>query len=84
MEWPKWWTWDLELSSHVEKRMGDRDFTEVELRGMLERAQAYRPDILQERWVIETRLRGRRWEIIVEPDPEVLYLVVVTAYPIEV
>jgi hypothetical protein len=64
--------------------MGDRDFTEVELRGMLERAQAYRPDILQERWVIETRLRGRRWEIIVEPDPEVLYLVVVTAYPVEV
>ena len=36
--WPDWWAWELELSSHVEKRMGDRDFSEVELRDMLERA----------------------------------------------
>jgi hypothetical protein len=63
--------------------MEDRDFTEVELREMLERAQGYRPDVLEGRWVIDARRRGRRWEIIVEPDPEALYLVVVTAYPIE-
>jgi hypothetical protein len=83
VEWPVWWTWNLELSSHLEKRMEDRDFTEVDLREMLERARAYRPDVLEGRWVIETRRRGRQWEIIVEPDPEELYLVVVTAYPIE-
>ena len=63
--------------------MENRDFTEVDLREMLERARAYRPDVLEGRWVIETRRRGRHWEIIVEPDPEALYLVVVTAYPLE-
>jgi len=33
--------------------------------------------------VAEARRLGRSWEMIVEPDPEELYLVVVTAYPIE-
>ena len=83
MEWPDWWTWELELSSHVQRRMEDRDFTEVELRRMLEKPRSFRPDPLEGRWVIEARWLGRRWEIIVEPDPEELYLVVVTAYPIE-
>ena len=52
--------------------MEDRDFTEIDLRTMLEG-----------RWVIETRHRRRRWEVIVEPDPTVQRVVVVTAYPVE-
>ncbi|MBI4608969.1 MAG: hypothetical protein HY726_08175 [Candidatus Rokubacteria bacterium] len=34
------------------------------------------------RWVIETRHRGKAWEVIVEPDHERRLLVVVTAYPV--
>jgi len=69
MEWPEWWGWELEISSHVETRMEDRDFTDVDLRLMLELAQGYREDVIEGRWVIDTKHRGRSWEVIVEPDP---------------
>ncbi len=82
-EWPVWWEWELELNPHIEKRMEDRGFTEVDLRSMLERATAYRRDTVDGRWVIETRLRGTDWEVIVEPDEEDELLVAVTAYPLE-
>ena len=78
--WPSWWSWELELSSHVLKRMVDRRFTEVELRRMMERAQNYQRDVVKGRWVIATRHRRRRWEVIVEPDFEAELLVVITAY----
>ena len=71
MNWPSWWEWELELSSHLEKRMMHRDFTEIDLRTMLHRATRYRPDVELGRWVIETRHRGGSWEVIVEPDAEV-------------
>jgi hypothetical protein len=32
MEWPEWWAWEVELSAHVELRMEQRDFTEIDLR----------------------------------------------------
>lgn len=72
----------MELSPHLLKRMVDRGFTEVELRDMLERAVSLRRDIVPERWVVGTRHRRRRWEVIVEPDHEAQRLVVITAYPI--
>jgi hypothetical protein len=81
-EWPDWWDWELELSPHLLKRMTDRRFTEVALRRMLQRASGYREDVVEGRWVIETRHRGRPWEVIVEPDRERQLLVVVTAYPV--
>ena len=62
--------------------MGDRRFTEIDLRRMLERASGYREDVVEGRWVIGTRHRGREWEVIIEPDPERQLLVVVTAYPV--
>ena len=62
--------------------MGDRRFTEIDLRRMLERASGYREDVVEGRWVIETRHRGRGWKGIIEPDPERQLLVVVTAYPV--
>ena len=68
MEWPKWWNWELEFTSHLEKRIEDRNFTEVDLREMLERADSYQPSVTEGRWVIETRHRGERWAVIVEPD----------------
>lgn len=80
--WPAWWEWELEITPHVEKRMEDRGFTEVELRSMLADADDYRADILDGRWVVDTKLNRTEWEVIVEPDHDVELLVVVTAYPV--
>lgn len=84
MEWPTWWDWELEFTPHLERRMEDRDFTEVDLRRMLQTASGYRehPEI-EGRFVIDARHRGQDWEVIVEPDYEDALLVVVTAYPLE-
>jgi hypothetical protein len=79
--WPEWWAWDLELTPHLEKRMEDRTFTEVDLRAMLQMALGYAPDYVDGRFVIETRHASRSWHVIVEPDSEDKLLVVVTAYP---
>ena len=81
--WPEWWEWDLELIPHVEKRMEDRSFSEVELRQMLEDARAYREDVVDGRWIVETRWRDQSWEVIVEPDDKEKLLVVVTAYLVD-
>ena len=63
--------------------MLDRSFTEVDLRRMLEHPRGYRADIVEGRWVIETRHNRKDWEVIVEPDNEQKLLVVVTGYPVE-
>ena len=81
--WPTWWEWELELTPHLEKRMEDRYLREVDLRAMLERAKGFRDDVVPGRFVIETTLRGRAWEVIVEPDPVYGLLVVITAYMID-
>ena len=82
IEWPTWWEWELELSVHLEMRMEDRDFTEVDLRTMLEHASDVYSSLEEGRWVVETKHRRRPWKIIVEPGYDRLLLVVVTAYPI--
>ena len=58
--WPAWWEWELELSSHLFKRMADRDFSEIELRRMLSVASRLRPDTVPDRWIVETRHAERR------------------------
>lgn len=72
----------IELTPHLEKRMEDRDFTEVDLRAMLRRARGYRDDVVEGRFVIETDHKRAPWEVIVEPDEINHLLVVVTAYPV--
>jgi hypothetical protein len=81
IEWPDWWEWELEFTPHLETRMDDRNFTEVDLRYMLDGALSYRPDVVPDRFVIETLHGGRAWEVIVEPDVEERLLVVIPAYP---
>ena len=71
---------ELEMTPHLEERMEERDFTEIDVREMLEGATAFAPDVVAGRFVIEALLRGRHWQIIVEPDPDDRLLVVVTAY----
>jgi len=79
---PIWWDWDLEFTPHVFKRMVDRQFDELDLRLMLERAFDHRPDVVEGRWILLTRHRERLWEVVVEPDNEVKLTVVITAYPV--
>jgi hypothetical protein len=67
---------------HIYKRMADRDFTEVDVRSMLQTTTRLRRDVEPGRWVALTRLRRQRWEIILEPDLAEQRLVVITAYPI--
>jgi hypothetical protein len=62
--------------------MDDRRFTEIDLRQMLQQASGHREDVVETRWIIETRYRGRAWEVIVEPYLEQQLLVVVPAYPV--
>lgn len=62
--------------------MDDRHFSEIDLRRMLERASRCREDVMDGRWVIETRHKRMVWQVIVEPDAERRLLVVVTAYPV--
>jgi len=64
------------------KRMLDRQFTELDLRQMLDRVMAIRADVVPSRWILATRYRRRHWEIIVEPDQAAELLVVITAYPV--
>lgn len=62
--------------------MVDCGFTEVELRRRLEYAHGHKPDLVEDRFVVTVRLRGRPWEVIVEPDGE-RRVVIVAAYPVE-
>jgi hypothetical protein len=63
--------------------MEDRNFSEVDLRTMLEAAARYREDIVDGRFIIETRHRRADWEVIVEPDAVAYSLVVITAYAVD-
>lgn len=58
-EWPAWWNWDIEVSPHALKRMAERDFTELDLRRMLDLAQTINSDTVLGRWRVLTRLQRR-------------------------
>lgn len=61
-EAPDWWTWEIELTSHVFKRMVDRGFNEIELGTMLGDATQW---IEQSHgtWIVSCRLGGAAWEV---------------------
>jgi len=63
--------------------MVDRGFSKVDLRSMMSAASKLRRDREPGRWVVETSLESRPWEVIVEPDPADRMLVVITAYPVQ-
>jgi len=62
--------------------MLDRQFNEIDLREMLQRATGYRADAEPGRWVIVSSRDRITWEIIVEPDFSAKTLIVVTAFSI--
>ena len=78
--YPDWWNFELELSPHVEERMIDRGFSEIDLRLMFEATVAMRPGVAKGRWILETAHDGDAWEVVVEPDEHDRVIVVITAY----
>jgi hypothetical protein len=83
VEWPAWWEWELEFTSHLLKRMVDRQFNEPELRLMLDGATDFRENHEEGRFVIETTHEDRSWEVVVEPLADEQILLVITAYPVD-
>jgi hypothetical protein len=77
---PDWWEFELELSPHVLDRMIERDFSEADLRLMMEVANGLRSSESIGRWNVETSRLGDQWEIVVEPDVLDRVIVVITAY----
>ena len=84
MNWPSWWEWDLDFTAHVEVRMEERGFSEIELRTMLDNASQLIPARRPGRWLIHTRHARHPWIVVVEPDLDDKILMIVTAYPEEV
>ena len=80
MERPDWWEWDLAFTAHVESRMEERGFSEVELRAMLDDATELLSSSGAGRWIAHMRYEGRPWAVVVEPDPDERRTYVVTAY----
>jgi hypothetical protein len=81
MDWPDWWSWEIEITPHLMKRMVDRQFNEVDLRLMLDAATGFHENHEESRFVVETTYGGRCWVVIVEPSSDDEALIVVTAYP---
>lgn len=79
--WPVWWDWRWSSTLTFTVAWRDRDFTEVDLRSMLQSATRVRRDVEPGRWIINTRLQGQRWEASLEPDVAEQRLIVITAYP---
>jgi hypothetical protein len=78
--WPEWWQWELKISAHMQKRFQQRNFTEMDLRRMMEHATGFRKDYIESRFTIDTRFRRKPWEVIVEPLSDEKRLEVITAY----
>ena len=83
MEKPEWWEWDLRFILHLERRMEERGFSELELRAMLTDATVITPSRRSGRWLISTNLGDHQWVVVVEPDPDDQITYVITAYPKE-
>ena len=81
--WPDWWEYEVVISPHLADRMADRDFTETDVRAMLEDASGYRASVVPGRFLIETHRESQPWEVVVEPDELERSLIVVSAYRIQ-
>jgi hypothetical protein len=78
---PDWWDWDLAFTEHLESRMDEREFSELEVRAMVTDAIDVAPGRHPGRYVAITRLHGQPWVVILEPDADDQLLWVVTAHP---
>jgi hypothetical protein len=81
--WPEWWAYEVVISSHLVDRMLDRDFTETDVRTMLEDATGFHASSVPGRFCIESPFGSEQWEVVVEPDERDRALVVVSAYRVQ-
>jgi hypothetical protein len=82
---PDWWRFDLELSLHVEERMIDRSFSEVDLRLMMENPNGLWFGGSVGRLAGGSSKRfiwGEAWGVVVEPDELEQVIIVITAYKV--
>lgn len=79
---PPWWSWELELTVHVRKRVIDRGFNEIDLRTMLAGISRLVASADPDRWEAHCRHENRPWMVILEPLPPEQKLLVITAYPV--
>ena len=78
---PTWWEWPFDCGNlHLRERMGQRLFSETDLREMLEAVLMIRLGDLPNRYNVYARYDGRYWKIVVEPDPLNQIVVGVTAF----
>ena len=83
MDRPNWWDWDLGFTPHIEARMEERGFTELDLRAMLDVGTKVSPAIMPGRWIVLTRHNRHPWLVVLEPDEADQILWVVTAYQLD-
>lgn len=62
--------------------MVQRGFNALDVRMMMHRPERIYASAGTERWIVEARLRGKRWRVILDPDPVKREMVIVTAFPI--
>ncbi len=60
--WPDWWEWEVEFTPHLLKRMIDRQFSEPDLRQMLDEAMNIRENHEEGRFAVRTKHHERSWE----------------------
>jgi len=63
--------------------MVEREFSEMDVRCMLDAAIRLQRDRELGRWAVLTSHESRPWKVIVEPDTIDRLLVVITAFPID-
>jgi hypothetical protein len=80
---PAWWDWELEFSVHAEQRMFERGVSEVEVRAMLQHASrlSASPDGI--RYLAHVQHAGDAWVVVLEPDPELQCVVLITVYNVD-
>lgn len=61
---PDWWEWNLAFTPHVESRMDEREFSELDLRAMIADATDLVSSRRPGRFLTSTRLQGRPWTIV--------------------
>lgn len=77
---PEWWEWPLAFTAHVESRMEERGFSELELRTMIAEATRVVSARHPGRFVVTTRHVGEPWSVVLEPERDDRLLFVVTAF----
>jgi hypothetical protein len=77
---PEWWEWPLAFTPHIESRMEERSFSEVDLRTMLTKVSRVTAARRPGRFIAFTRHGRQPWVIVLEPDWDERLLFVVTAF----